>query len=44
MAIAAEHDLELKQHDVTNAFVHATVDRVIYLRMPHGYQKLGIIL
>jgi hypothetical protein len=44
MAIAAEHDLELKQHDVANAFVHATIDRVIYIRMPHGYQKPGTIL
>jgi hypothetical protein len=44
MAIAAEHDLELKQYDVTNAFVHATMDRVVYMRMPHGYQKPGTIL
>jgi hypothetical protein len=44
MAIAAEHDLELKQYDVTNAFVHATIDREIYIRMPHGYQKPGTIL
>jgi hypothetical protein len=44
MAIAAENNLELKQHDVANAFVHATMDRVIYMRMPHGYQKPGTIL
>jgi hypothetical protein len=44
MAIAAEHDLALKQHDVANAFVHASMDWVIYMRMPHGYQKPGTIL
>ena len=44
MAIAAKYDLELKQWDVTNAFVHATMDREIYMRMPRGYQKKGTIL
>lgn len=43
-AIAAKNDLELKQYDVTNAFVHATIDREIYMRMPKGYQKPGTIL
>jgi hypothetical protein len=43
-AIAAKHDLELKQYDVTNAFVHAAIDREIYMRMPSGYQKPGTIL
>ena len=44
MAIAAHLDLELKQYDVTNAFVHATIDRDVYMRMPHGYRKPGTIL
>lgn len=44
MAIAAHHDMELKQYDVTNAFVHATMDREVYMRMPRGYQKPGTIL
>ena len=44
IAIAARFDLELKQYDVTNAFVHATIDRDIYMRMPRGYQKPGTIL
>ncbi|KAF7573964.1 hypothetical protein PtrM4_055870 [Pyrenophora tritici-repentis] len=44
MAIAAKYDLELKQYDVTNAFVHATIDREIYMRMPKGYQKPGTLL
>jgi hypothetical protein len=36
-AIAAKDDLKLKQYDITNAFVHATVDREIYIKMLHGY-------
>ncbi|KAI1507095.1 polyprotein [Pyrenophora tritici-repentis] len=44
MAIAAKHNLELKQYDVTNAFVHASLDREVYMRMPKGYQKPGTIL
>jgi hypothetical protein len=44
MAIAAHHDLELKQFDVTNAFVHAAMDREVYMRMPFGYRKPGTIL
>jgi hypothetical protein len=43
-AIAAKYDLELKQYDVTNAFVHAPIDREVYMRMPSGYQKPGTIL
>ena len=37
IAIAAKYDLELKQHNVSNAFIHATMDREIYMRMPKGY-------
>jgi hypothetical protein len=44
MAIAAHYDMELKQYDITNAFVHATMDREIYMKMPRGYQKPGTIL
>jgi hypothetical protein len=44
MAIAAKFDLEMKQYDVTNAFVHAAIDREIYMRMPKGYQKPGTLL
>jgi hypothetical protein len=34
MAIAAYYDIELKQYNVTNAFVHATMDREVYMKMP----------
>lgn len=44
MAICARYNLEMKQYDVTNAFVHAGIDRKVYMRMPRGYQKQGTIL
>lgn len=44
MAIAAKFNLNLKQYDITNAFVHAAIDRDVYMRMPYGYQKPGTIL
>jgi hypothetical protein len=44
LAIAARFDLELKQFDVTNAFVHALIDRIVYMRMPRGYSIPGKIL
>ncbi|KAK1914204.1 hypothetical protein P3342_007450 [Pyrenophora teres f. teres] len=40
----AERSGELKQYDVTNAFVHATIDREVFMRMPRGYQKPGTVL
>jgi hypothetical protein len=44
MAIAARFGLELRQFDVTNAFVHALIDRLVYMRMPRGYARQGTIL
>jgi hypothetical protein len=44
VAIAAKYDPELKQYHVTNAFVHASTNREINMRMPSGYQKSGTIL
>jgi hypothetical protein len=44
LAIAARFDLELKQFDVTNAFVHALIDRIVYIRMLQGYSIPGKIL
>jgi hypothetical protein len=37
IAIAAKFDLEIKQYDVTNAFVHAAINREIYIRILKGY-------
>ncbi|KAF7565077.1 hypothetical protein PtrM4_045110 [Pyrenophora tritici-repentis] len=44
VSIAARFDLELKQYDVSNAFVNADIDRTVYMRMPPGYRKQGTIL
>jgi hypothetical protein len=44
LVIAARFDLELKQFDVTNAFVHALIDCIVYMKMLRGYLILGKIL
>lgn len=44
MAIAARFDLELIQYDVVNAFVNAELQDEVYMRLPPGYQKPGVIL
>jgi hypothetical protein len=44
MAIASAHNLELKQYNVTNAFVHAAIDREVYIRMPNSHQKPRTVL
>jgi Reverse transcriptase (RNA-dependent DNA polymerase) len=44
MAIAARFDLELKQYDAVNAFVHASLDEEIYIRKPPDYRNDGKIL
>lgn len=44
IAIATRFDLELIQYDVVNAFVHAPIDRDIFMRMPHGYKRPRTVL
>ena len=44
MAIAARFDLELIQYDAVNAFVHAKLDEKVFMKMPRGYSKRGVIL
>jgi hypothetical protein len=44
IAIAAKYNLELKQFDVTNAFVYALINREVYIRMLYSYQKKGTLL
>ena len=44
MAIAARFDLELFQYDVVNAFVNADLNQEVYMKMPLGYRKPGMIL
>jgi hypothetical protein len=44
LVIAARFNLELKQFDVTNAFVYALINRIVYMKMLRGYLILGKIL
>src|SRR5436190_11131644 len=41
MAITARFNLELKQYDAVNAFVHAPLSNKVYMRMPIGYREKG---
>ena len=44
LAIAAKFDLETLQLDALNAFVHADIDEMVYMRMPPGYGKLNTVV
>jgi hypothetical protein len=44
LAIAAQFNLELKQFNITNAFIHALINHIVYIRMLQGYLILGKIL
>jgi hypothetical protein len=44
LVIAARFNLELKQFNVTNAFVHTLINRIVYIKMPQGYLIPGKIL
>ena len=42
-AIAAHHDLDIEQLDVVTAFLYGVIDQLIYVQMPKGYEKAGMI-
>lgn len=44
IAVAARFDLELIQYDAVNAFVNAEIDEDIFMRMPPGHRKTGMLL
>lgn len=44
MAIAARFDLELLQYDAVNAFVNATLEADVFMKMPPGHRRNGTIL
>ena len=44
IAIAARFDLELKQYDAVNAFVHAPLRETVLMRLPPGRRAPGRIL
>jgi len=39
MAITAKFDLETIQIDVVNAFVYCDLDKVVYMKLPPGFNK-----
>ncbi len=41
LAVVAKFDFETLQLDVVNAFVHASLDETVFMRMPPGYGKQG---
>ena len=44
LAIIAKFDLETYQLDAVNAFVHADIDEIVYMRLPPGYTEPGKVL
>jgi hypothetical protein len=44
LSIAARFNLDLIQFDVTNAFVNAYLDDLVFMRGPPGYRKPGTVL
>lgn len=39
LSLALHHKWELRQLDVSNAFLHGTLDEVVYMKQPHGYRN-----
>jgi len=39
MAITAKFDLETTQIDTVNAFVHYDLNKVVYIKLPLGFNK-----
>lgn len=44
LVVAAKFDLETLQLDAVNVFVHAELDKTVFMRMPLGYSKRGKVL
>ena len=39
IVITAKFDLEMTQIDAINAFVHCDLDKVVYIKLPPGFNK-----
>jgi hypothetical protein len=39
MAITAKFDLETTQIDTVNAFVYCDLDKVVYIKLPPGFNR-----
>lgn len=44
MGVTAKFDLETRQVDAVNAFVHCPLDEVVYMKMPPGFEKQNTVL
>ena len=44
LALVTKFDLETLQLDAVNAFVHADLDEIVFMRMPPGYGKQSKVL
>ena len=43
LSIAATQDLEIKQFDITTAFLNAPVKEDLYMELPHGFKVDGMV-
>jgi hypothetical protein len=43
LSLAAEHDMELRQLDVPQAFTRAKLDEEVYMEMPEGFSVSGMV-
>ena len=41
LSCVARFHLEVEQLDVKTAFLHASLDEIIYMQQPHGFIKKG---
>jgi len=39
MAITAKFDLEITRTDIVNAFVYYNLNKVVYIKLPLGFNK-----
>jgi Reverse transcriptase (RNA-dependent DNA polymerase) len=44
LAMVAKFDFETLQLDAVNAFVHADLDKLVYMRMPPGFTTPSLVL
>jgi hypothetical protein len=43
IAIIAAFGLEMRQYDIINAFINATLNEVVYMHHPDGFERTGLI-
>src|ERR1700709_2863128 len=43
ITIIAAFGLEMRQYDIINAFVNATLNEVVYVHHPDGFERTGMI-